>query len=64
MEYAQDNGATTIGVTGDYNGKGPGKISKFSDTLVFFETTSMERIEDLQLIFNHIIKESLKIKDD
>ena len=64
MEFAQKNGATTIGVTGNYNGKGPGKISKFSDTLVFFETTSMERIEDLQLIFNHMIKESLKIKND
>ena len=61
MEFAQKNGATTIGVTGDYGGKGSGKISNFSDILVFFETKSMERIEDLQLIFNHMVKESLKL---
>ena len=62
MTYAQSQGALTIGVTGNYKNKGPGKIEMFSDILVFFKTESMERIEDLQLIFNHIIKDIIKYK--
>jgi len=60
MSFAQEMGAKTIGITGNYMNKGTGKIANYSDTLVFFNTESMERIEDLQLIFNHIVKESLK----
>ena len=62
MKFAQSKNSKTIGITGNYLNKGPGKISKFSDILICFETESMERIEDLQLIFNHIVKDILKQK--
>ena len=63
MKYAKQKGAKTVGVTGNYNGSGPGKIADFSDLLINFETESMERIEDLQLVLNHIVKESIKAMD-
>jgi len=62
MRHSKSKGVFTIGITGNYNGKGAGKIEMFSDILVFFETESMERIEDLQLIFNHIIKDIIKYR--
>ena len=63
MKYAKANGGRTVGVTGNLNDKGPGLIADFSDLLIHFETNSMERIEDLQLVLNHIVKESIKAMD-
>ena len=60
LKYAQQLGCSTIGITGNYLGKGPGEIYKVVDMCLTFETESMERIEDMQLIVNHIIKESIK----
>ena len=62
IEYAHSKGCLTIGVTGDYRGMGGGKLAGMVDIPIVFETTSMERIEDLQLIVNHIVKESIKVR--
>jgi hypothetical protein len=32
------------------------------DVAIICETTSMERIEDLQLIINHMVKEAVKLE--
>ena len=53
-------GGITIGITGNYNGLGGGRLANESKISVVFDTESMERIEDLQLILNHIIKQKLK----
>ena len=63
LEYARANGGRTVGVTGNLNGAGAGRITEYVDHLVHFETESMERIEDLQLVLNHIVKESIKAMD-
>lgn len=60
LQYAQENNIQTVGITGDYLGKGTGKISEYVDHLIHFNTESMERIEDLQLVVNHIVKEAIK----
>ena len=60
MKFGRANGAKTVGITGNYLGKGAGKIKEVSDVCLVFETESMEIIEDLELIVNHIIKESIK----
>ena len=60
LQYAQDNNIQTVGITGDYLGKGTGKISEYVNHLIHFNTESMERIEDLQLVVNHIVKEAIK----
>ena len=60
IEYASNNGARTVGITGNYkSGKG-GKLATLVDVAIVCDTTSMERIEDLQLIINHIVKEAVK----
>lgn len=60
IQYAKSKGNFTIGITGKYkNGKG-GKLSKLTDISLIVNTTSMERIEDIHLIINHIIKEYIK----
>ncbi len=61
LEYATDNGAMTVGITGNYNGGGGGKLAEIVDICINCDTTSMERIEDLQLIINHIVKEAIKM---
>lgn len=63
LKYAQENNVQTVGITGNYMGKGTGKISQHVDHLIHFNTESMERIEDLQLVVNHIVKEAIKIID-
>ena len=60
LQYAQDKNIQTVGITGDYLGKGTGKISEYVNHLIHFNTESMERIEDLQLVVNHIVKEAIK----
>ena len=60
LKYTKDFGCKVIGITGNYAGKGPGKIIDYCDYCITFQTESMERIEDLQLIVNHIIKDLIK----
>ena len=60
IAYATENGARTVGITGNYkSGKG-GALAEMADVAIVCDTTSMERIEDLQLIINHIVKEAVK----
>jgi len=60
ITYAKEQGARTVGITGDYkSGKG-GALAELADVAIVCDTTSMERIEDLQLIINHIVKEAVK----
>jgi D-sedoheptulose 7-phosphate isomerase len=60
ISYATENGARTVGITGNYkSGKG-GALAEMADVSIVCDTTSMERIEDLQLIINHIVKEAVK----
>ena len=60
IQYAKEKGNYTIGITGNYkNGRG-GKLAKLADISLIVNTTSMERIEDIHLIINHIIKEYIK----
>ena len=58
--YAREIGCTTVAITGDYNGMGGGKIVNLVDLAIVVPSTSMERIEDVQLVINHIIKEAVK----
>lgn len=60
IKYAKNSGCRTAAITGDYNGLGGGKIAKMVDVAVIAPTQSMERIEDIQLIINHIVKEAVK----
>ena len=60
ITYAAEKGARTVGITGNYkSGKG-GALAEMADVAIVCDTTSMERIEDLQLIINHIVKEAVK----
>ena len=60
ITYANENGARTVGITGNYkSGKG-GALAEISHVAIVCDTTSMEQIEDIQLIINHIVKEAVK----
>ena len=41
---------------------GGGKLAEMVDIAIVAQTESMERIEDMQLVVNHIVKESIKAK--
>ena len=60
LKFAKDHGCTTAAVTGDYKGGGGGKLPSIVDICLIAPTSSMERIEDVQLIVNHIVKEAVK----
>jgi len=60
VKYAQSNGARTVGITGNYREGAGGKLAQLADVTIVCNTTSMERIEDMQLIINHIVKEAVK----
>lgn len=62
INLAKSKSCKTIGFTGNYKGGKGGKLAQIVDCALIFDTESMERIEDLQLIVNHIIKESIKSK--
>jgi D-sedoheptulose 7-phosphate isomerase len=62
MAKAHEIGCRTAAITGDYNNGGGGKLAKMVDVAIICETTSMERIEDLQLIINHMVKEAVKLE--
>ena len=60
INFAKENGCRTAAITGDYKGMSGGKIVSLVDVAIVAPTNSMERIEDIQLIINHIIKEAVK----
>ena len=60
LKYANEKGCTTVGITGNYNDMSGGKMISIVDIAILIPTNSMERIEDFQLIINHIIKEAVK----
>lgn len=59
---AKKAGCRTAAITGDYNGGNGGKLAEMVDVAIVVPTTSMERIEDMQLIINHIVKEATKAR--
>ena len=60
LEYANTLGAQTIGITGNYKGKGGGKITEIANISILINTKSMEIIEDIETIINHIVKQFIK----
>lgn len=62
LKYAKEKGCLTIGVGGNYKGGKGGKMAKLVDIPIVAETESMERIEDIQLVVNHIVKETVKAR--
>jgi len=62
LRYAKDMGCTTVGVGGNYKGMGGGEMAKMVEIMILADTESMERIEDIQLVVNHIVKEIIKDK--
>ena len=60
IEYAKENGCMTFAITGDFQGMGGGKLKELVDLAIVIPSNSMERIEDLQLIINHMVKEAIK----
>jgi len=60
IEYAKSAGASTFGITGNYRSGAGGRLAEIADASIVCDTQSMERIEDLQLIINHIVKEAVK----
>ena len=60
ITYANENGARTVGITGNYKSRKGGALAEIAHVAIVCDTTSMEQIEDLQLIINHIVKEAVK----
>ena len=61
LEFAKEVcGCTTVAVTGNIDGSQGGKIAEIADVAIISPTGSMERIEDIQLVINHIVKEAIK----
>ena len=60
ITFANEHGARTVGITGNYKSGRGGSLAEIADICIVCDTTSMERIEDLQLIINHIVKEAVK----
>jgi len=60
IHYANERGCSTVAVTGNIADSQGGKIAEISDLALVVPTGSMERIEDVQLVINHIIKEAVK----
>ena len=53
----------TVGITGNYKGMSGGKLAKLVDVAIIVDSRSMERIEDSQLVINHIVKEAIKSRN-
>jgi len=64
VDYVNSLGNITIGITGNYNGNAGGLLAQKATIKLVVNTHSMERIEDLHLIINHIIKEHLMFADE
>ena len=56
IEYANENGALTIGLTG-FNG---GELKKKASIVVHAEVNDMQKTEDIHLILNHITMQILE----
>ena len=61
IEFVKNKGNLTIGFTGNYNGNKGGELAMLADISLVVETESMERIEDIHLIINHMIKNFIKL---
>ncbi|HJM18558.1 MAG TPA: hypothetical protein QF703_03385, partial [Candidatus Thalassarchaeaceae archaeon] len=61
--YAKNRDCRTVAMTGNLMGMSGGKLAEISDLAIIAPSDSMERIEDLHLIINHIIKEAVKKKN-
>jgi D-sedoheptulose 7-phosphate isomerase len=62
LSFAKQQGCITVGVGGNYHAQGGGKMATMVDISIVADTQSMERIEDVQLVVNHIVKETIKAK--
>ena len=62
IEFAKSKGIITIGITGNYNEQKGGILANIADISLIVNSSSMERIEDIHLIVNHILKEYIKSK--
>ena len=62
LNCAKSKGNNTIGITGNYKNGGGGKLATIANLTLVFDALSMEVIEDLHLVVNHIIKESIKLR--
>ena len=60
IEFSKENDCKTVAITGNYRGLGGGRLAILADLCILVPSESMERIEDSQLIINHIIKEAVK----
>ncbi len=60
ISFAKEIGCKTVAVTGDYQGGGGGNLVEIADVSIIVPSQSMERIEDIQLVINHILKEAVK----
>ena len=60
VTYSRQRKNTTIGITGNYKDKNGGELVKIVDHSIIVQSNSMEQIEDIHLIINHIIKEYIK----
>ena len=60
IRFAREAGCKTACITGNYRGGRGGALAEMVDVAIVCDTTSMERIEDMQLVVNHIIKEAVK----
>ena len=60
INYANSKKCKTVGISGNYKQMGGGKLAEIADIAIIVPSSSMERIEDVQLIINHIIKEAVK----
>jgi phosphoheptose isomerase len=60
ISFAKESGCSTAAITGNYGGNSGGPLAQMVDIAIVVPTTSMERIEDVQLVINHIIKEAVK----
>ncbi len=61
INYCKEKGNYTVGITGNYKKGNGGLLNKNSDISIVIDTESMEIIEDLHYVVNHIIKEYIKI---
>jgi len=60
IHYAIEKGNFTIGITGNFNNRKGGKLADLADISLIVNSTSMERVEDVHLIINHMIKDYIK----
>ena len=60
IQFSKDNGCNTVAITGNYKGGEGGRLAEIADLCILVPSMSMERIEDIQLVINHIIKEAVK----